>query len=80
MYYYAHHLGKNKNQRDKYKDHEILQMIHDFCEKYFKRHLILILKVCQKTLHRWLKRIFSKNHILFFKFKNKVLFKAMINS
>ena len=22
MYYYAHHLGKNKNQRDKYKDHK----------------------------------------------------------
>ena len=29
MYYYAHHLGKNNNQRDKYKNHEYyLSLIH----------------------------------------------------
>ena len=34
MYYYAHHLGKNKNQRDKYKDHPYYQDAIDFCEKW----------------------------------------------
>ncbi len=34
MYYYAHHLGGNKNQRDKYKDHEYYQDTINFCEKY----------------------------------------------
>ena len=34
MYYYAHHLGKNKNQRDKYRDHPFYQDAVDFCEKW----------------------------------------------
>ena len=34
MYYYAHHLGGNKNIRDKYKDHKYFQDTIDFCEKY----------------------------------------------
>ena len=34
MYYYAHHLGKNKNQRDKYINHEYYQDAVDFCEKW----------------------------------------------
>ena len=34
MYYYAHHLGKNQNQRDKYKDHKYYQDAVDFCEKW----------------------------------------------
>ena len=34
MYYYAHHLGKNKNQRDKYKDHEYYNDAINFCEKW----------------------------------------------
>ena len=34
MYYYAHHLGGNKNQRDKYKGHKYYQDTVDFCEKY----------------------------------------------
>ena len=34
MYYYAHHLGKNKNQRDKYKDHPYYQDCVDFCSKW----------------------------------------------
>ena len=34
MYYYAHHLGKNKNQRDKYKHHPYYQDAVDFCEKW----------------------------------------------
>ena len=34
MYYYAHHLGKNKNQREKYKDHKYYQDTINFCERY----------------------------------------------
>ena len=34
MYYYAHHLGKNKNQRDKYKDHKYYKDAVNFCEKW----------------------------------------------
>ena len=34
MYYYAHHLGGNRNKRDKYKDHKYYQDTINFCEKY----------------------------------------------
>ena len=34
MYYYAHHLGGNKNKRDKYKNHKYYQDTINFCEKY----------------------------------------------
>ena len=33
-FYYAHHLGGDKNKRDKYKDHEYYQDTIEFCEKY----------------------------------------------
>jgi len=32
MYYYAHHLGKNRNLRDKYKDHKYYKDTLIFCE------------------------------------------------
>jgi predicted HD phosphohydrolase len=34
MYYYSHHLGKNKNQREKYKNHEFYKDAVNFCEKW----------------------------------------------
>ena len=34
MYYYAHHLGGNKNQRDKYKGHKYYQDTVNFCENW----------------------------------------------
>ena len=34
MYYYAHHLGKNKNQREKYKNHKYFNDALNFCEKW----------------------------------------------
>ena len=34
MYYYAHHLGYNKNEKDKYKGHKYYQATVDFCEKW----------------------------------------------
>ena len=34
MYYYAHHLGGNKNQRDKYKGHKYFKDTLNFCENW----------------------------------------------
>ena len=34
MFYYAHHLGGDKNTRDKYKGHKYYKATIDFCEKY----------------------------------------------
>ena len=34
MYYYAHHLGGNKNQREKYKGHKYYQDTIEFCENW----------------------------------------------
>ena len=34
MYYYAHHLGFNKNERDKYKGHIYYPATAEFCEKW----------------------------------------------
>ena len=34
MYYYAHHLGGDRNERDKYKDHKYYKDTINFCEKY----------------------------------------------
>ena len=34
MYYNAHHLGGNKNQREKYKDHKYYEDAVNFCEKW----------------------------------------------
>ena len=33
-YYYAHHLGENRNKRDKYKGHKYFDACVNFCEKY----------------------------------------------
>ena len=34
MFYYAHHLGGNKNKRDKYKEHKYYKDTINFCENY----------------------------------------------
>ena len=34
MYYYAHHLGGNRNQREKYRGHKYYLETMDFCEKW----------------------------------------------
>lgn len=34
MYYYAHHLGGDRNARDKFKDHRWYQDAVEFCERY----------------------------------------------
>lgn len=34
QYYYAHHLGGDRNAREKYREHPYYQTAVDFCEKY----------------------------------------------
>ena len=34
MYYYAHHLGKDRNLRDKYKGHKYYKNTLEFCENW----------------------------------------------
>jgi predicted HD phosphohydrolase len=34
MFYYAHHLGGDKNKREKYRDHKYYQDTINFCEEY----------------------------------------------
>lgn len=34
LYYYAHHLSGNKNEKEKYKGHKYYQATIDFCEKW----------------------------------------------
>ena len=33
-YYYVHHMGRDRNARDKFKDHQYYQDAVDFCEKW----------------------------------------------
>jgi predicted HD phosphohydrolase len=33
-YYYAHHVGRDRNVRDQFKDHPYYQDTVDFCEKW----------------------------------------------
>ena len=37
LYYYAHHLGYNKNERESYKGHKYYKNTIDFCENWDQR-------------------------------------------
>ena len=61
MYYYAHHLGFNKNERDKYKGHKYYPATAEFCEKWDQisfdpncKSLLL------KEFEPYVKKIFSR--------------------
>ena len=41
-YYSAHHLGGDRNARDKFKDHKYYQDTVDFCEKYDQSSFCLL--------------------------------------
>ena len=45
MFYYAHHLGGDKNKRDKYKGHKYYQDTIIFAKNMTKIHLILIINL-----------------------------------
>ena len=61
MYYYAHHLGFNKNERDKYKGHKYYPATAEFCEKWDQisfdpNYKSLLLK----EFESYVKKIFSR--------------------
>jgi len=61
MYYYAHHLGGNKNQRDKYKGHKYYQDTIDFCENWDQKSFDPNYKsLSLKDFEPFVKKIFSR--------------------
>ena len=61
MYYYAHHLGGNKNERDKYKDHKYYKDTIDFCEKWDQKSFDPDYKsLTLKDFEPYVKKIFSR--------------------
>ena len=61
LYYYAHHLGFNKNERDKYKGHKYYPATAEFCEKWDQisfdpNYKSLLLK----EFEPYVKKIFSR--------------------
>jgi len=62
MYYYAHHLGGNKNQRDKYKKHKYYKDTVDFCENWDQKSFDPNYKsLSLKDFEPYVKKIFSRN-------------------
>ena len=61
MYYYAHHLGDNRNQRDKYKGHKYYKDTIDFCENWDQKSFDPNFKsMSLKELEPFVKKIFSR--------------------
>tara|TARA_Y100001970_G_scaffold213653_1_gene261211 strand:- start:497 stop:1051 length:555 start_codon:yes stop_codon:yes gene_type:complete len=61
MYYYAHHLGANKNQRDKYKGHKFYQDTVNFCENWDQKSFDPNFKSLQlKDFEPFIKKIFGR--------------------
>ena len=61
MYYYAHHLGGNRNQREKYKGHKFYQDTLDFCEKWDQKSFDPNFKsLTLKSFEPLIKKIFSR--------------------
>jgi len=61
MYYYAHHLGGNKNQRDKYKGHKYYQDAVDFCENWDQKSFDPNFKsLSLQKFKPFIKKIFSR--------------------
>tara|TARA_B100001123_G_scaffold105485_1_gene122532 strand:- start:819 stop:1373 length:555 start_codon:yes stop_codon:yes gene_type:complete len=61
MYYYAHHLGGNRNQREKYKGHKYYQDTLNFCEKWDQKSFDPNFKsLTLKSFEPLIKKIFSR--------------------
>ena len=61
MYYYAHHLGGNKNQRDKYKGHKYYKDTLYFCENWDQKSFDPNYKsLSLKDFEPYVKKIFSR--------------------
>ena len=60
-YYYVHHLGGNRNKRDKYKDHKYYKACLEFCEKYDQNSFDPNFKSFPLTFFKpMVKKIFSR--------------------
>ena len=61
MYYYAHHLGGNKNQREKYKGHKYYQDTINFCENWDQKSFDPNFKSLNlKSFEPLIKKIFNR--------------------
>ena len=61
MYYYAHHLGGNRNQREKYKGHKYYQDTLNFCENWDQKSFDPNYKSLPlKEFEPFVKEIFSR--------------------
>ena len=61
MYYYAHHLGDNRNQRDKYKGHKYYKDTIDFSENWDQKSFDSNFKsMSLKEFEPFVKKIFSR--------------------
>ena len=61
MYYYVHHLGGNRNQRDKYKGHKYYKDTVDFCENWDQKSFDPNFKSLPlKEYEPMVKKIFSR--------------------
>ena len=61
MYYYAHHLNGNRNQRDKYKGHKYYKDTVDFCENWDQKSFDPNFKsLSLKEFEPMAKKIFSR--------------------
>ena len=61
MYYYVHHLGGNRNQRDKYKGHTYYKDTVDFCENWDQKSFDPNFKSLPlKEFEPMVKKIFSR--------------------
>ena len=62
MYYYAHHLNGNRNQRDKYKGHIYYQDTINFCENWDQKSFDPNFKsLTLKDFEPYVKKIFSRS-------------------
>jgi len=61
MYYCAHNVGGNKNQRDKYKGHKYYKVTVDFCENWDQKSFDPNYKsLSLKDFEPYVKKIFSR--------------------
>ena len=61
MYYYAHHLDGNRNQRDKYKGHKYYKASVDFCENWDQKSFDPNFKsLSLNEFEPFVKKIFSR--------------------
>ena len=61
MYYYAHHLGKNKNEREKFKGHKYYRDTINFCERRDQKSFDPNFKSLKlKDFAPYVKRVFNR--------------------